>query len=92
MQNKYIRTSGYSIVIVFMIVCIILSCYRYRADMFFSQARHCIPVYINNGQGLAYMQDSYNNAIRCNPLEAKNYARKLNGEYLRKLASNSRRK
>ena len=87
MQNKYINTGFYSVIIIFVILCGIGTLYRYKSDIYFDLARHQLGAYIRTGNA-DKMQWAYQNAIRCNPLEFENYASILNSEHIRLLQGN----
>jgi len=81
MQNKTANIIFYSLVIILMILCGIGTLYRYKADIYFDIARNQVPVYARTDKP-ELMQWAYNNAVRINPLESKNYSYILNGHYL----------
>lgn len=85
MNNKYVNVFFYSTIIILMVVCCIGTIKRYHADIYFNEARKCVPAYAECGEYLREMQFLYWEAVRCNPLEAQNYAEKLNGDYIRRI-------
>lgn len=62
--------------------------YRFKADMYFNEARKCIPGYAKTHElkYLLAMQFYYQKSIEYNPLEIVNYSNRLNGNYLQALA------
>ena len=86
--NRIINTIFYSLIMVFVLYCGTLSLYRFKADMYFEQARRCVPDYAktHNSIALGAMQFFYWQAINNNPLEYQNYAGKLNSDYIKKLS------
>lgn len=82
MQNKWIRTPIFSIIIIVIIALGMGNFRRFKADMYFDRARKVIHSYALRGEGMKYIQWAYWEAIRLNPLEFYNYEHLLNKTYM----------
>lgn len=99
MLNKYLKTLGYSIIIVLMIALGVGCIFRYCADINFDKARKLSSVRGRTeskmtsqeeikkfkSYALADITYYYNKAVGYNFLEKENYARRINSTYLKEL-------
>ncbi len=88
MQNKYCNITFYLLIITFVTLCGMGTVKRYQSDAYFNIARNHIPKYAdtNDKQSLKIIQYCYWQAIKNNPLEYEHYARRLNGQYLKRIS------
>ncbi len=82
MQNRYINTVFYLLVISFVVLCSVGALYRFKADIYFDIARNQVVDYATKNE-YQKLNWAYWKAIEMNPLEFVNYANILNGNYIR---------
>lgn len=81
MQNKYINSVFYSVIIAITISCGVLTFYRFSADIYFDLARRSVRAYALRNEGKDYMQWAYREAVRRNPCQSNDYGNILNSNY-----------